>query len=261
MPLMRSTRPCNHAPSSAPSSAAHLTVGSLHPASVYQRTVQYFRDYPFVKYSLLVCGVVLGGSLAFESYSKHKKKLLPQVLSLPPHVGHPTLPRPAELGRLREAARQARRGGHGVVYLVGPAGSGKTELACQYGRWFMDQNLNFTHRFRISKPTVLCLDGGSGPQLLNSLREAAMCLGIRELEGGGGDDEMATLAGAVQKKLAANGVPWLIIIDNLTKSATPSFESVFHFGSVEWNWRVGQVVVTSREPPPAGGATVTLDNW
>jgi hypothetical protein len=271
-PAARATRPSKlhntnqsfgPTPSSIPSSA-HLSMSSLAPGSLYRRTVDYFNNYPFVKYSLLLCGVVLGGSLVFESYSKHKKKLLPQILSLPPRVGHRTLPRPAELGRLREVWRDTRRRGEGVVYVVGPPGSGKTELVCQYGQQFIQQTGNFMYRFRICKPAVLCLDGSSGTQLQLSLQEAAMCLGIREEDtqpvGGEEGRDLLVLAKTVETKLRANGVPWLIIVDNLTQETRPVFESVFHSRDlVNWDWRVGHVVVTCRQPPPeVGGAVLPI---
>lgn len=266
-PAARAVRPSNpynttqlfgHT-SSSRTSPAHLSTSSLHPSSLYRRTVDYFNNYPFVKYSILLCGVVLGGSLIFESYSKHKKKLLPQILSLPPRVAHQTQPRLAELRRLREVWRVARRRGEGVVYVVGPPGSGKTELVCQYGQQFIQQTLNFTYRFRICKPAVLCLDGRSLDQLKLGLQEAAMCLGVRQLDTEqerGEEGDVVTLARAVQTKLKANGVPWLIIVDNLTQSATPTFESLFRSKDLDWDWRVGHVVVTSHQPPPSEAGAV-----
>ena len=203
--------------------------------------------------------MVLGGSLAFESYSKHKKKLLPQILSLPPRARHLTQPRLGELRRLREVWREARRRGEGVVYIVGPPGSGKTELACQYGQQFIQQSLNVTHRFRICKPAVLCLEGSTSDGLKLGLQEAAVCLGIRELDtqtvgGDEGEQEVLALAKTLQNKLKANGVPWLIIVDNLTLATQQMFQSVFHSSEVEWDWGLGGVLVTSSvQPPPPGG--------
>ena len=233
-------------------------MATLHPLNVYKRTINYFNNYPFVKYSILLCAAVLGGSLAFESYGRHRKKLQPQILSLPAQVAHATLPRPTELHRLRETVRAAKRRGEGVVYLVGPSGSGKTEIACQYGRQFIEQTHNFTYRFRITKPAVLYLNGTSSHQLRVSLQEAALCLGIKGSGSKKGDGGLLSLARAVQEKLAANKVPWLIIVDNLTPSATPTFQSLFHSSDMDWNWGMGHVVVTSCQAATECESVVSL---
>ena len=145
-----------------------------------------------------------------------------------------------------------------MVYLVGPPGSGKTELVCQYGKQFIEQTHNFTYRFRISKPAVLYLNGTSSHQLCVSLQEAALCLGIKRSGFEEEDGDMISLARAVQEKLVANKVPWLIIVDNLTPSAMPTFQSLFHSSDVDWNWGMGHVVVTSRQVATEGGSVVTL---
>ena len=135
------------------------------------------------------------------------------------------------------------------MYLVGPPGSGKTELVCQYGQQFIEQTHNFTYRFRITKPAVLHLNGTSPDQLHSSLIEVALCLGVSQpgesLEGGG---DLVSLARVVEEKLRANGVPWLLILDNLTPASLPAFQSVFHSSDLDWDWRMGHVMVTSSQP-------------
>lgn len=237
-------------------------MAAFHPRNLFRRTVNYFNDYPFVKYSILLCVTVLGGSLAFESYSKHRKKQQPQVLSLPAQVRHSTLPRPTELRQLRDAVRTARRKGEGVVYLVGPPGSGKTEIMCQYGKQFIEQTHNFTYRFRITKPAVLYLNGTSPQQLLISLQEAALCLSVKSSgpeSREGSVDDAVSLAMAVQEKLTANKVPWLIVVDNLTPCATPTFRSLFHSSDMKWNWAMGHVVVSTRQSVTEGDSLVSTD--
>ena len=241
---------------------SQLSTAVLNPLNIYQRAVNYLNDYPFVKYSIVLCAVVLGGSLAVEKYSQHRKKQQPQILSLPAQVGHTTLPRAKELARLQEAVKKARRKDKGVVYVTGPSGSGKTVLTSQYGKHFVEQTHNFTYRFRISKPTVLYLNGSSHEQMCVSLQEAALCLGVKgnglqsqptprspvDASGQATDEQLLELARAVQEKLVSNKVPWLVVVDDLSPPATPIFDMLFSTGVVEWNWDMGHVVVSTQQP-------------
>ena len=203
--------------------------------------------------------------MAVESYSKHRKKQLPQVLSLPARVAHPTLERQAELAALRAQVRAVRRWGEGVVYVVGPSGAGKTELACQYGCQFIEQALNFTHRFRVAKPAVLYLDGSSPHLLSLSLREAALSLGVGEESLQVGPHERETLseklmlARTLQEKLASNKVPWLIIVDNLTPATQRDAVAIFHAGELEWDWALGHVVATTQGAVPERGKECVIN--
>ena len=146
-----------------------------------------------------------------------------------------------------------------MVYVVGPSGTGKTELVCQYGRQFIEQTLNFTHRFRVAKPAVLYLDGSSPHLLYLSLREAALSLGVGEesLQAkpheGETWSEMRMLAGALREKLARNKVPWLIIVDNLTSATERDAAAIFQTGELEWDWGLGHVVATTQGAVPERG--------
>ena len=155
----------------------------------------------------------------------------------------------------------ARRRGEGVVYLTGPRGSGKTEIVCQYGKQFVEKTHNFTYRFRIAKPAVLYVDGSSCNQLYMSLQEAVLSLGLSGSEFREGTGEVVPLARAVQEKLAADKIPWLIIVDNLTPSTLPTFQSLFHSSDLNWNWRMGHVVVTSHQiSPESNDSVVSVDS-
>ena len=157
---------------------------------------------------------------------------------------------------MQRAAREARKKGGGTVFLVGPPGSGKTEIVCQYGKQFIEQMHNFTYHFRISKPTVLHLNGSCHDQLHVSLQEAALYLGVKGSE----FKDIISLGRAVQEKLAINKVPWLIVVDNLTPSALPTFQSLFHSSGLDWDWRMGHVVVTSRHLLTESGCTVHISD-
>ena len=225
-----------------------------------QRITKFLRDNPYTRFSLVLCGVVLGLSLSFEFYTKHKKKKLPDVVLLPPRVGHYTAERTAEIAAVDANLRTLKKHGKsGILYIVGPSGAGKSELAYQYSQYFTENSTNLLRRSQ--KPVVLYVNGTTEDMLETTLREAALVLGIKESEYAtpeGHDTNQARLVAisrAFRSKLRTIKSPWLMIVDNLRGEVIPRFTSVFSSAAApldeEWDWRKGSVVVTTREHLPS----------
>lgn len=221
------------------------------------RKVQKFlQDNPFTKFSLILCAVIFGLSFVYESYNKMKKKKLPEVVLLPPRVGHYTAERTTEMAAIEQKLRALRKRGSVILFIIAPSGAGKTELASQYASHFVEKNSSWL-RFRSLKPTILFLDGSTADLFERTLKEAAFSLGLKK------DDfiapqesqedphaQLLAVSKALQTKLASNRIPWLVVVDNLRNETLPTFMATFE-GDAEWEWGNGTVVVTSQEGPPA----------
>ena len=125
-----------------------------------------------------------------------------------------------------------------TVYLTGQPGSGKTELARQYGEQFKNE----TSPNDTSKPLVITLNGNSEESLLKSVKEATRKLRLpvrMELT----NDNIRDLMKNLRVFFHEYSDAWLLIIDDLFGN---DFNGLFpRPGGKEWGG--GQVLITTQD--------------
>lgn len=236
-------------------------VHSLRPP-LHQRAATFLRENPYTRFSLTLCGVVLSLSLGFELYKKFKRKKAPEVVLMPPHVGHFTVQRTNDLAAITRRLQSLRR--HAteptILYLVGPPGAGKSELAYQYAEQFA--NSGQSRLRKTQQPVVLYLNGATDGLLEATLREAAMSVGVKQSELSLTKEPSAQrvkcVAKALRSKLSAGKQQWLMVVDGLSSETLPAFTSAFCRDAVKGtpevgkglDWAQGAVLVTARGSLP-----------
>ena len=218
------------------------------------KVVQTLKNDPFIKLSLSLCVIVLGGTLAFELYNKFKKKKTCSICLLPPTFSHHSIKRTALLGQLEDKLHEvrAKNNGRSVLYVTGPTGCGKTQLLYQYCNQFIASHQFKWFGLKRVSPVVLYLDGTSPDTLTLSLTEAAKEMGV------GGvlppEDNFST----IMSNLALKQVPWLLVVDNLTEKTkkTPSFTLLakYMLNSALGTPCKGTVIVASQDLPTGNEA-------
>ena len=125
-----------------------------------------------------------------------------------------------------------------TVYLTGQPGSGKTELARQYGEQFNNESsLNNT-----SKAVVITLNGNSEESLLKSVSEARRKLRLPLCIEQTGPN-LNIIIKEIKDHFLGYGGAWLLIIDDMFKN---DFNNLFpRPGSKEWGG--GRVLVTTQD--------------
>lgn len=222
------------------------------PRNVLKRAQKFIQDNPFTKFSLALCAIVLGLSVAVELYNRFKKKKIPVVIVYPPKVGHYTVERTNEVVEIGRKLRAFRHSVNcPILYVTGAAGTGKTELVCQFVDYFTETSSKW-FGLRSVKPTVLYFNGRNEQVLKISVREAALSLGLKDSDltlsdsVSSGDVLHDTLS-AIHKKFEANKLPWLIVVDDLDRSIIPTLHSALSSIFIQqWRGPRGSVVVTTR---------------
>ena len=122
-----------------------------------------------------------------------------------------------------------------TVYLTGQPGSGKTELARQYGEQFRKERyLDDT-----SKPLVITLNGNSEESLFKSVKEAT-----REIRSSKPSNDLMDLMKELSNYFRYYSGAWLLVIDDMFEKKT--FNNLFpRPGAKEWGG--GRVLVTTQD--------------
>lgn len=225
--------------------------------NIIKRVGKFLRDNPFTKFSLALCGIVLGLSLAVEFYNKVKKKRAPEVIVHLPRVGHYTVDRPGEVAEIERCLSSLRsRATVPVVIITATSGAGKSELVAQFAKKFVETSTKWFGLKSVT-PTVLFLNGTNEQTFELSLREAALAIGLKDGDFKAPKDstqtELTSIATALHSKLSENKVPWLLVVDNLTEQVHPSFSSTFAALPCDtsgWSQTTGSIVVTTNRPLP-----------
>ena len=211
-------------------------------SSIFQKVVKQIQNDPFVKLSLSFCALLIGGTLIIELYSKLKKAPKSNVLLYPQRFSHHPITRKSLILQLQDKLKELHlqcKDISPVLYIIGPPGCGKTELVYQYIDHYVKE---LSHkRIKAVSPTVFTVNATSSQQLRLSLAEVAHCLGLKHVSA---DEDMFS---AIISELGSTGLPWLLVVDNLTKEADSFFRSISKCLSVSTDSStLGTVLVTCR---------------
>ena len=123
-----------------------------------------------------------------------------------------------------------------TVYLTGQPGSGKTELARQYGEQFK----NTTSSNDTSRPLVITVNAKSEESLLKSVNEATRKLQLSQLT----NNNLSVLMENLRDYFHGLSGAWVLIIDDMFEKR--DFNNFFpRPGAKEWGG--GQVLVTTQD--------------
>ena len=231
--------------------------------NIFRRAQQYVRDNPYTKFSLTLCAIVLGLSVAIELVKKYKKKKPPSIVGSLPTVGHCTIQRSSEVDSISSKIKALDRGNHrGVplVFVTGPSGVGKTELVSQYVTLY---TASCTKWFGLKsvQPVVLFINGRNKSTFELTLRDAAISLGLNEAQFDKEQQQsppLLPLFSQIHSRLVERKLPWLIVVDgldneHLVSDLTSIVGNLPHPSSSTWSdWSspTGGVVITTAASTP-----------
>jgi len=202
------------------------------------------RNDPFVKLSLSLCAIVIGGTLITELYKKLKKDKITPLLMLPPKIAHHSVRRMDKILEVHQKLQTLKLQVKEVpvlFYITGPPGSGKTELVSQVCNYYVNPPKKW-YQFGRRYCTVLTLNATSLQHFLLSLVEVADCLGISYKS-----NNIDELFPAVLSKINSSQLPWLLVVDNLTEATNSCFHSMMAKCKLNQT-AYGAIVVTTQSP-------------
>lgn len=220
--------------------------------SMFQKVVKTVQNDPFIKLSLSLCVLVGGGTLVMELYKKWKKSAVPKVLMLPGQFTHHSVNRQSLISHLHKELKNLKskyKGRPPLLYVTGLPGCGKTELVRQFSSDIAVSCKKWLGLKTIS-PIVLCLDATSPLLLRLSLAEAASQVGVNSASTTETTEDMFS---ALLTKVSADRLPWLLVVDNLTKDTVAPFEALLSKFETGVGHEQGAVLVTTQISPPVEG--------
>lgn len=212
--------------------------------TLFQRVQKYIRDNPYTKFSLTLCAIVLGLSIAVEVGKKFKRKKPLNVVGSLPAVGHYTVQRSSQVADITKKLKSLRKEKRfPLVYVTGPPGIGKSEVVRQYVKVFT-QSCSKWLGLKSVQPVVLFINGKDKMMFDLSLGEVAASLGLQD----GGSESDESLLSQVHSKLIESKLPWLIVVDGLDDSLLSDFASsvaALPQHVADWKSPTGAIVATA----------------
>lgn len=208
--------------------------------NLLQRAIKSVKNDPFIKLSLSLCALVVGGTVFMELYKKLKKNIGSTIAIYPPGFGHHSIRRESFLLVLHEQLNKLNSMHPEVpamFYITGPRGCGKTELVRQFCK---NYNVKKWFGLKTIPPTVVSFDATSSQLLKMSIEEVAYNLGIPQKSS---PDDMLSL---ILAKLSSDHLPWLLVVDNLTKDANSLFRTLVNRCLSKTSLSQGSVLVTTQ---------------
>lgn len=204
-------------------------------------TFKMVQNDPFMKLSLSLCVLIIGGTILMELYNR-LKAVVPHTVVMPmPGFSHYAVWRDGLILQLKkklEELRHQQKHKCPVLHVIGPPGSGKSELVRQFSDYYVKTSQK-RYGLKLIAPTVLYLDGTSSYALSCSLAEAFITLGLGEMV-----SEEKTWS-AIVAQLTSTKLPWLIVVDNVKEDVYPRIKSLMTSFPLDTD-NHGAILITSQ---------------
>lgn len=212
------------------------------------KLAQTIKNDPFVKLSLSLFVIVVGGTAVLEIYNKFKKRSTQAVSALPPSFGHRAVKRVSLLRqiekKLHEVANKSDEGCP-VLYVTGPAGCGKTQVLNQFCTHFIQAHQYKWFGLKRVFPIVIYLDASSPASLALTVTMAMKALSMKE------EKVLERNVSAMMECLKKQQVPWLLMIDGFTdKTASEAMLTAILKQLSECSSRQGCALVAGQVTTP-----------